>query len=148
MKIEHIMSKNIVVIDLDTKIEEIAKIMLEKDIGFVPISKQNKIIGVLTDRDIVTKIIANKDDKIEGYINRNIISLNINDSIENAIQLMGNKKIKRLLIENNNTLVGILSISDIIHNVEEHLLIENIKKIWEIYRNTDEYPTNIKEFKL
>ena len=148
MKIEHIMSKNIIVVEVDTKIEEIAKIMKEKDIGFLPISKSNKIIGVLTDRDIVTKILANKDTKIEGYLTSNLISININESIENALKLMGNKKVKRILVEKDNKLVGILSISDIIHNVDEHLLIENIKKIWEIYRNTDEYPTKINDFEL
>ena len=94
MEIKDIMSKNLIVKDINTNIYEISKTMKEYDIGFIPISKNNTIIGVLTDRDIVTKILANNDNKINGYINNKIITININKSIDDIINLMGNKKNK------------------------------------------------------
>ena len=57
---------------------------------------------------IKLKVIANEDNKIESYINKDLVKININSSIEEAIKLMGSKKIKRLLVENNNKLVYFL----------------------------------------
>lgn len=148
LKIEHIMSRDLIVMDINCSIYDVAKTMKEKDIGFIPISEGNSIVGVLTDRDIVVNIIENKDEKIKSYINKDLIKININSSIEDAIKLMGTKKVKRLLIEDNNKLVGIISLSDILNNLDNDILVENIKKIFEIYRNTDEYITKINEFKL
>lgn len=148
LKLENIMTKDLIIKDINSSIYDIAKTMKEKDIGFVPISNNKTIIGVLTDRDLVVKILANNDDKIESYINRDLIRISINSSIEDAVNLMGLKKVKRLLVENNNKLVGILSLSDILNNLNNETLIENIKKIFTINRNTDEYLTKINEFKL
>ena len=148
MKIEHIMSKNLIIADINSNIIDIAKTMQENDIGIIPISQNNKIIGVLTDSDIVTKIISNNDNKIKNYIIKTIITIDINQKLEEAINLIGNNKIKRLLVTNNKKLVGILSISDIIHNIDEHLLVENLKKIWEIYRNTSDNELKVNYFYL
>jgi len=148
LKIEHIMSKNLVVLDINSDIYEISKIMKEKDIGFIPINEGSKIVGVLTDRDIAVKIVSNKNNKIKDYITRDIVKININNSIEEAINLMGTNKVKRLLVENNNKLVGILSLSDIINNLDSELVINNIQKIFTIYRNTDLYLTKINEFEM
>ena len=142
------MSKNLIIADINSNIIDIAKTMQENDIGIIPISQNNKIIGVLTDRDIVTKIISNNDNKIKNYINKTMITIDINQKLEEAINLIGNNKIKRLLVTNNKKLVGILSISDIIHNIDEHLLVENLKKIWEIYRNTSDNELKVNYFYL
>ena len=142
------MSKDLIVLDINSSIYDVAVKMKECDIGFVPISKNGTIVGVLTDRDIVVKIIANKDDKIKGYINKDIVKININSSIEDAVKLMGEKKVKRLLIENNNKLVGIISLSDILNHCNNDFVYDNIKKIFEVYRSTDEYLTKINEFEL
>lgn len=148
MRIEHIMSRDLIVMDINSNIYDIAIQMKEFDIGFIPINKGNKIVGVLTDRDIVVKLLANKSEKIEGYINKDIVKININNSIESAISLMGDKKVKRLLVEDNNKLVGILSLSDILNNCNSDIVYENIKKIYEIYRNTDEHLIDVHEFEL
>lgn len=148
LEIKHIMSKDLIVLDINSDIYEVASQMKEKDIGFIPINEGNKIVGVLTDRDITVKVVSNKDTKIKDYISKNIIKININKSIEEAIEVMGSKKVKRLLVENNNKLVGILSLSDIINNVDSDIVIKNIKKIFTIYRNTDEYISKVNEFKM
>ena len=110
----NLISKNLIVVDIKSNIYEVADTMKRYDVGFVPVSDNNKIVGVLTDRDIVTKIVANKDELIESYISKPI-SIDLNDSIENALTLMSKHKIKRLLVSSNNKLVGILSISDLLN---------------------------------
>lgn len=142
---KNVISKNVIVVDVNNSIYEVANIMKQYDIGFVPVSKDNKIIGVLTDRDIVVKILANKDDKIESYLS-SPISIDIDKNLEDALELMRKHKIKRLLVKENEKLVGIISLSDILNTNAN--TIETIKEIFEIDRNTDEYNTKINEFYL
>ncbi len=152
MKIEDIMSKNIIVGSITNTISEIATIMKKYDIGFLPISDQQKIIGVITDRDIVVNALSNncnQSDIIDKYVVRNLIVINQDKKIEDAIKLMSEKKVRRLIITNNNKITGILSFADIINsNLENELLIENFRKIFEINRNDDLFKTEIDEFYL
>ena len=98
MKIEDVMSKKLIVGKNTATIKEISELMKKFDIGFIPISKNNKIIGVITDRDIVTRIItsnAQSSDLIESYISPNIISCDINSDIDTLLDIM--KKSKNVL---------------------------------------------------
>lgn len=141
----NLISKDLIVVDIKSNIYEVADTMKRYDVGFVPVSDNNKIVGVLTDRDIVTKIVANKDELIESYISKPI-SIDLNDSIENALTLMSKHKIKRLLVSSNNKLVGILSISDLLNT--DYNYIKAIKEIFEINKNDDTYITKVDEFYL
>ena len=145
--IEKIMSKNLIVLN-DSNLEDIAKAMKRYDVGMVIINENNKIKGIITDRDIVTKILANKDNKIKEYLTTNLVSIDINSDINEAIDLMKKHKIKRLLVKKNNKLVGVLSLSDLLNIVDNSILIETYKTIFSINRNTDKYLTDIDEFEL
>lgn len=145
--IEKIMSKNLIVLN-DSNLEDIAKAMKRYDVGMVIINENNKIKGIITDRDIVTKILANKDNKIKEYLTINLVSIDINSDINEAIALMKKHKIKRLLVKKDNKLVGVLSLSDLLNTVDNNILIETYKTIFSINRNTDKYLTDIDEFEL
>lgn len=147
MKINDIMNKNVIVVDYNTDLAELATIMKQNDIGFVPISKNNKIIGVITDRDIVIRALSNNDNKLEGFLSIDLITIGSDSTIEEALKLMGQKKVKRLLVNHDNKLVGIISLSDII-KYDNELFLETLKRIWEINRNNDTYKTDINEFEL
>ena len=79
MSLSDIMSKHIIVGSVDDGIYEIASIMKENDIGFVPIARDDKIVGVITDRDIVVKIISNHDynSDITNYMTKDIVDVSI-----------------------------------------------------------------------
>lgn len=145
--IEKIMNKNLIILN-DSSLEDIAKAMKRYDVGMVIINENNKIKGIITDRDIVTKILANKDNKIKEYLTTNLVSIDINSDINEAIDLMKKHKIKRLLVKKNNKLVGVLSLSDLLNTVDNNILIETYKTIFSINRNTDKYLTDIDEFEL
>ena len=145
--IEKIMSKNLIVLN-DSNLEDIAKAMKRYDVGMLIINENNKIKGIITDHDIVTKILANKDNKIKEYLTTNLVSIDINSDINEAIDLMKKHKIKRLLVKKDNKLVGVLSLSDLLNTVDNNILIETYKTIFSINRNTDKYLTDIDEFEL
>lgn len=150
MRIKEVVNKNIIVGDANSSIVEISNIMKKHNIGFLPISDNKKIIGVITDRDIVINCISNNCDnneKIGSYINRNIIHVDWNREISDALNIMSREKIKRILISNNMKLVGILSLSDIIP-LDEKKVLSTIKTIWEITDNKRNIEPEIDEYYL
>lgn len=150
MKAIDIMSRDLIIVDENTNICEVAKLMKEKDIGFIPISSGNKIVGVITDRDIVCNGLANKCDittPIKDYMTKKVINVDINDNISKMLNTMRKNKIKRVLVTDKNKVVGIVAFSDILNNNEFDIL-NTMKEIWSIKRNNDYYPTEIDEFYL
>lgn len=151
MNINDIMSKKIIVGNTTNTLSEIAELMKKYDIGFIPIVDKNKLVGVITDRDIVINAISNNcsfNDLIDKYVVKNIISIEQNKSIDNALNLMALKKVKRLIVTDNNKISGILTLSDILGKYDNKILLDTFKQIFEINRNDDLFSTEIDEFYL
>lgn len=151
MNINDIMSKKIIVGSTTNTLSEIAELMKKYDIGFIPIVDKNKLVGVITDRDIVINAISNNcsfNDLIDKYVIKNIISIEQNKSIDDALNLMALKKVKRLIVTDNNKISGILTLSDILGKYDNEILLDTFKQIFEINRNDDLFSTEIDEFYL
>lgn len=149
MQAKDIMTSSITVVNKDNDIFDIAQIMKENDIGFVPVSDKQKIIGIITDRDIVVKALANKDTKIYNYITKDIVTCNINDSIDMILTTMAENKVKRLLVVDDKKVVGIISLSDILNiNYNNQNKLKSIECIWSINSNTQATKLEIDEFYL
>ena len=136
--------------NIDDSFKDISMIMKENNIGFVPIKKDNEYVGVITDRDICLAIpsISNVNDSIKSYITNNIIYIDINSDIDNALKIMSNNKVKRLLIKDKNNIVGILSLSDILSYTNNKNIINTYKAIFYIQDNEHSSIAEIDEFYL
>ena len=109
-----------------------------------------KLVGVITDRDIVIKAVANNCDckqSIEDYINKNIIKIDYNRELSDAIHLMKANKIKRIIVADGEHFIGVLSLSDIIKTNKKEVL-EALKTIWKIDDKTRLKDAEIDEFYL
>lgn len=151
MQIKEIMNKNIISADKNEKVWEVAQKMKKYNIGFIPVIDDKKIIGVITDRDIIVSAIANNNDQnetIENYINKNIISINLDDDIKNALDLMATNKIKRLIVDDNKKVVGIVSLSDILNIDLNYEILKTIRCIWNQNDNQKYEEAQIDEFYL
>ncbi len=152
MNIDTIMSKDLIVASIHDNVETVATLMKKYDVGFIPLVLNKKIMGVITDRDLVVGMLANHFDihhSVENYMTKQIISIDVHKSIVEAINLMGEQKIKRLIVTNRKKVVGILSISDLINtDINPDIIVKNLKQIGEIYRNIDRFDTEIDEFYL
>lgn len=147
--IEKIMSQKIYSIDFTSNIYEAATIMKNYDIGFLPITKKNKIVSVITDRDIVVKALDTKSDVLEPiykYSSKKIITIEKKQSIDDALKIMGDKKVKRLIVVDHKQVVGILSFSDILNNYDHKNILTTIKKIMEINSNSQENLSKVNDF--
>ncbi len=147
MKVNKIMTGYVVVCDKGTIVKDVETKMKQYDIGFIPISDDKEIIGVVTDRDLVVRN-AKPDDEIISYITPRIVTIDSNADIEDAAQMMGQEQVKRLLVKDGKKLVGVLSFSDIINHSDEEVIASTAKKIWTISKNTDKYHTDVDDFYL
>lgn len=126
MKIVDAMHKKADWANADTVVSEIATMMAKDDIGAVPVGKNDKLIGMVTDRDIALRVVAKGKDpaktKAEEVMTKGIVYCRTNETVEDAIHLMDQKKIRRLpVIDDGKRLVGMLSLGDVSHAVSREL---------------------------
>ncbi|MCD9148790.1 CBS domain-containing protein [Pseudophaeobacter flagellatus] len=110
----------------DTPVSEVAKIMQKNDIGAIPVGKDDKLIGMVTDRDIALRVVAEGRDPAkttaEEIMTKGIVYCRTTETVEDTIHLMDQKKIRRLpVIDDDKRLVGMLSLGDISHAVGREL---------------------------
>ena len=150
MRIKEVLKRGIITTEINSPIHEVANIMKEHNIGFLPVLKNDKIVGVITDRDIVIGTIANNCDNsqsIEDYISKNVVKIDYNRELQDALDLMSTHKIKRILVVDGEKFIGVLSLSDIIEKDEKGVL-NTIKTIWKIEDKDRLKDAEIDEFYL
>lgn len=126
MNISDAMHKSADWASADTPVSEIAKMMEKNDIGAVPIGKDDKLVGMLTDRDIALRVVAPGRDpaktKAEEVMTKGIVYCQTSETVEDAIHLMDQRKIRRLPVLNDKKrLVGMLALGDVAHSVSRDL---------------------------
>ena len=114
--LKDVMSHDVQVIGPEGTIREAAQQMRQGDFGMMPVEENNYMIGVLSDRDIAIRAIAEGKDantKVRDIMSRDVIVANEDDSVEDASRLMGKHQIRRLPVVNaEKQLVGIVALGD------------------------------------
>jgi len=119
------MTPNPVAVSEKDSIREVAKIMAKIDTGVVPVVDGKKVIGMITDRDIVVRLVAEGKDpsssSVKDAMSKNVRSVKEDATVSEALMMMSNAQIRRVPVVNtNNELVGIVSIGDIATDSEEN----------------------------
>ena len=116
-------NKEIVQATPETNLQEVANLMNKNHVGCVPVCQEEKIVGFVTDRDIVIRAIANSLDcnntKVSDIMNTDVIKTTPDTAIDDALETMKRNQIRRLPVIENNKIVGILSMGDIAINLDE-----------------------------
>lgn len=117
MKVKDLMSTDVSKVDISTPVADIARTMKEQNIGSVPVCQNGKVVGIITDRDIVLREIALGKDtnasKAGDVMTKGVSSANPNMDIHEAAKLMSDRQIRRLPVIDNENLVGMLALGDI-----------------------------------
>jgi CBS domain-containing protein len=96
---------------------EAARLMREQDIGSLPITDDEKLVGMITDRDITTRVVAEAADpkltSVEDVYSQDLISVEPDQDLEEALRLMARHQVRRLPVVENGRLVGIVAQADI-----------------------------------
>ncbi len=131
-QVKDIMQKNVITIQEDKTALDAAKLITEKDISFLVILKDAKPIGVITERDFVRKIAAEDKNAAQIPLSK-IMSYKFrwvepSTDIEDAVQKMLNHNIRRLIVLENEKLVGVVTQTDLADFLRSKLLIEGTVK--------------------
>jgi CBS domain-containing protein len=123
------MTENPRSIGASASVVEAARLMREEHIGSLPITDDKELVGMVTDRDITMRVVAEAADpqktSVEGIYSRQLISVEPDKDLEEALQLMARHQVRRLPVVENGRLVGIVAQADI-------ALSENEKKTGEL----------------
>ncbi|APG84882.1 MULTISPECIES: CBS domain-containing protein [Sinorhizobium] len=134
MRTEEAMHSGVRWIGPEADLRTIARIMKEEDIGALPVGENDRLIGMVTDRDLTLRALANGRDvsslTARDVMTREIVYCRTNESVEDAIHLMESKKIRRLpVINDDKRMVGMLSLGDISHCTSQQLAGELVKAV-------------------
>jgi CBS domain-containing protein len=117
LAIREIMTVNPICLAADTLIADPARKMKEHNIGDVVVEKNGKLCGIVTDRDIVVRAVAESKDasktNLESICSKDVTSLGPDQTDEEAVQLMKEKALRRLPVVQNGKVVGIVSLGDL-----------------------------------
>lgn len=122
MKVKQAMHEGCTWCSPDTPLSEVAKILRDEDIGAVPIGENDKLIGMVTDRDIVCRG-ATQGSGISSLTARDVMTEGIawcweDDDLNTAVQKMEEQQLRRMPVMNTEKrMVGILSLGDISHSL-------------------------------
>ncbi|WP_283608927.1 CBS domain-containing protein [Faecalispora anaeroviscerum] len=117
MKVRNIMSTGVTKLNPGDSIEKAAQLMKQHDIGSIPVCDQEKVIGIVTDRDIATRSAAEgqdaKQQRVCDIMSTNPVVGSPEMDAHEVAKLMSEKQIRRLPIVENNSLVGVVALGDI-----------------------------------
>lgn len=118
MKLSEMMTRGVEVTEPDANVASAAKTMRDLNIGFLPVSSGDQLVGVLTDRDIVTRVAALGLDPtlalVSEAMTRDVVTCLEDQSAEEAARLMQTRQIRRLpIVDHNQRLVGVVSLGDL-----------------------------------
>ena len=134
MKVKDVMHRGVEWVEPQTPIAEIARKMRDEDIGAVPVGENDRLVGMVTDRDIVTRGLA----KVRNYMDlvasdvmtKPIVYARADEDVEDALHIMAKNQIRRLpVIDENKRMTGILSLGDISEKAGRDLAGEVMRSV-------------------
>lgn len=135
MKVKDAMHKGVDWVNPDIPVTELAKLMRDHDVGAIPIGENDRLVGMVTDRDIVCKGLAQDNFDTRSTTARDVMTAEIHccredEDLTKAVRHMDELKVRRLpVINKNKRMIGILSLGDVSRSASADLLLECIKSV-------------------
>ena len=140
IKAKHVMVTEVAILDGNASAKQAAEIMAKEGVSAVIVTTKGKANGILTERDILKRIVAedknSRKTKVKEIMSSPLVTIEPNTDLEEAAHLMFEKKIKNLPVVHSNRLIGLVSLQDICRIQPEVL---------RILRQTTEIPKNLKK---
>ena len=121
-------------IDADKPVSYAAKMMRDEDVGLAPIVEGERLVGVLTDRDIAVRVVAEGRDpdqvKVAEVASRDIVTLDPQQDLDEALRLMAQHQVRRLpVVEEDGRLVGVVAQADVAKEADQGRTGEVVQQI-------------------
>ena len=135
MKIQDIMTKKPSTVTPDTGVVQAARLMKDEDIGVIPVVDGDRVVGIVTDRDIAIRAVAEgrriDETRVKDVMSTDVKTVKLSGSVEDAMKLMGREQIRRVpVVDDKGHLVGIVSQADVVLEAKDDKHAEDmIEKI-------------------
>ena len=135
-KISELMSPNPCTIEADKPVAYAARMMKEEDVGLAPVVEGERLVGTLTDRDIVTRVVAEGRDPqavtVREVASTDLVTVDPQQDLDEALRLMAGNQVRRLpVVEEDGRLVGVVAQADVAREAKDKQtgeLVEEISK--------------------
>jgi CBS domain-containing protein len=128
--VREIMTRDVINMQVDTTLDEAARTMRERDIGNVVVAEDDRLVGLVTDRDIVVRAVAEGMDPttttLGSIVSRDIVAVQPEDTAQTAALLMRDQAVRRVLVVDDQGLAGILSIGDLATEIDPDSVLGGI----------------------
>ena len=120
MKVKECMCKEVACVKPDSKITDVAKLMLNKHVGCIPVCDNNKVVGLVTDRDLILRSLAYEKDikqtPVSEVMTTKVFNVSPDAEVSEASKIMCDCQIRRVPVVENDVLVGIITVGDLANN--------------------------------
>jgi CBS domain-containing protein len=115
--IKEVMTRDVRACEPNATVADAAKVMAQEDVGPVPIVEDGRLIGIVTDRDIVVRVVAEGRDPnattVSEIASTKLVTVSPDDELDEALKLLAERQIRRLPVVEGDRLVGIVAQADI-----------------------------------
>ena len=128
------MTSNPCAIESDRSVAYAAKMLKQEDVGLAPIVENGRLVGTLTDRDIVVRVVAEGKDpdsvNVRDVASSNIVTVDPRQDLDEALKLMARHRVRRLpVVEQDGRLVGVLAQADVAEEAKPKKTGELVEEI-------------------
>ena len=119
-QVNEIMTKALITVDPATTLFQISKMMEQGRIGAIIVKKDGNPAGIITDRDFAIKVATQKrsrDTQVDNVASYPLLTINQNDSILTAANVMTEKKVRKLIVLDNGNVTGIITSTDLVSHI-------------------------------
>lgn len=132
--VKQVMTSNPATVEADASVTEAGRIMRDQDTGIVPVIEDGRLVGTVTDRDIVVRVLAAGRDpqstSVQEVASTDIVTVDPQQELDEALRLMARHQVRRLpVVEEEGRLVGIVSQADVARQADDKRTGELVEEI-------------------
>ena len=121
-------------IDADQTVSYAARMLKDENVGLAPVVEGQRLIGTLTDRDIVTRVVAEGKDpqsvRVRDVASSHLVTVDPQQDLDEALRLMASHQVRRLpVVEEDGRVVGVLAQADVAEHAKEKKVGEMVEEI-------------------
>jgi CBS domain-containing protein len=134
MKVREVMTREVELISPHHTLEQAAQLMAELDAGVLPVSDKDRLVGIITDRDIALRVVAdgNPDAQVRDAMSKELTTARPDDSVKDVMAKMANERVRRIpIVDEQGMVVGIVAQADIVLEADDRKAERTIERISE-----------------
>jgi CBS domain-containing protein len=128
-----VMTSSLATIDPNTTVAEAARRMAKEDVGPLPVVEGDRLVGLVTDRDLVVRVLAEGRDPqtttVREACSEDIVTVAPEDELDKALAVLAGRQVRRIPVVDGNRLVGIVAQADVAREVESSTVGEIVEEI-------------------